>query len=61
MASECIEMMVLWCLIENVFFNLVLKKGVSLTKFHFYIKHSMEISGKGLLHFHQESSSLVSN
>ena len=61
MASECIEMMVLWCLIENVFFNLVLKKGVSLTKFHFYIKRSMEISGKGLLHFHQESSFLVRN
>ena len=34
--------------------NLVLKKGVFLTKFHFYIKCSMEISGKGLLHFHQK-------
>ena len=26
------------------------KRGI-LTKFHFYIKRSMEISGKGLLHF----------
>ena len=39
--------------------NLVLKKGAFLTKFHFYIKHSMEISGKGLLHFYQETSSLM--
>ena len=39
--------------------NLVLKKGVFLTKFHFYIKRSMEISGKGLLHFYQETSSLM--
>ena len=48
---------VLWCLIETV----DLKKWVSLTKFHFYIKRSMEISGKGLLYFHQESSSFISN
>ena len=49
-------MMVLWCLIENVVFKFGFEKGVSLTKFHFYIKRSMEISGKGLLHFHRESS-----
>ena len=41
--------------------NLVLKKWVSLTKIHFYIKLSMEISGKGLLYLHQESSSFISN
>ena len=36
------------------------KKGYFfLTKFHFYIKHSMEISGKGCLHFHQQASSLI--
>ena len=36
--------------------NLVLKKGVFfLSKFHFYIKRSKVISGKGLLHFHQET------
>ena len=36
------------------------KRGI-LTKFHFYIKRSMEISGKGLLHFDQETSSLIGN
>ena len=41
---------------------MVLKKGVFiLTKFHFYIKHSFEISGKGLLYFYQETSSLIGN
>ena len=40
---------------------MVLKKGVFLTKFHFYIKRSMEISGKGLLHFDQETLSLIGN
>ena len=38
-----------------------LKKGVFLTKFHFYIKCSMEISGKGLLRFYQQASSLIGN
>ena len=63
MAIECteFEMMVLWCLIEKSFLNLVFKKGVSLTKFHFNIKCSMEISGKGLFHYHQELSSFISN
>ena len=41
--------------------NLVLKKGVFLTKFHFYIKHSTEISRKGILHFDQESSYMIGN
>ena len=52
-------MMVLWCLIEKVVTKFGFEKGVSLTKFPFYIKRSMEISGKGLLHFHQESSSFI--
>ena len=35
------------CLIEKkMSLNLVLKKGVFLTKFHFYIKRFMDISGK---------------
>ena len=32
-----------------------------LTKFHFYIKRSMEISGKGFLHFYQQASYLIGN
>ena len=40
-------MIVLWCLIEKMSLYLVLKTGVFLTKFHFYIKGSMDISGKG--------------
>ena len=53
-------MTVLWCLIEKKSpYNLVLKKGVFLTKFHFYLKRSMDISEKGLLHFDQEASSLI--
>ena len=35
-------------------------KRVLLTKFHFYIKRFMEISGKGLL-FYQQASSLIGN
>ena len=55
-------MMVLWCLIEkNSSLNLVLKKVVSLTKFYLNIKRFMDISGKGLLYFHQETSSLISS
>ena len=44
---------------KNYLKNLVLKKGYFLTKFHFYIKRSMEISAKGLLHFDQETLSLI--
>ena len=36
------------------------KRGIS-TKFHFYIKRPIVISGKGLFHFHQETSSLIVN
>ena len=35
--------------------------GIFLTKFHFYIKCSMEFSGKGLLHFQQETLFLIGN
>ena len=53
-------MMVLWYFLQKMSLNFVLKKGVFLTKFHFYtIKHSIKISGKGLLHFYQETSSLI--
>ena len=54
-------MMVLWCLIEQVVFKFGFKKGVFLTKYHFYVKRCMEISEKGLLHFHQETLSLIGN
>ena len=51
----------LWCLIEKIIFKFGFEKGVFLTKFNFYIKHSMGISGKGLLHSYQETSSLIGN
>ena len=54
-------MTVLWRLIERIALKLGFEKGVFLTKFHFYIKRSMEISGKPLLHFDQETSSLIGN
>ena len=53
--------MLLWCLIEKSSSNLVLKKGVFLAKFHFYMKRSKEISGKGFLQFYQQASSLICN
>ena len=53
--------MLLWCLIEKFDLNVALKKSVFLTKIHFYIKRSMEIYGKGLLHFYQQESSLMGN
>ena len=40
---------------------MALKKGVFLAKIHFNIKRSIEIPGKGLLHFYQQASSLISN
>ena len=40
-------MIVLWCLIEKNVFKYGFEKGIFLTKFHFYIKRSMDISGKG--------------
>ena len=54
-------MILLWCLIENIVLKFRFEKGAFLTKFHFYIKPSMEISGKGLHHFYQETSSLMGN
>ena len=54
-------MMLLWCLIEKFILNFGFEKGVFLTKIHFYVKRSMEISGKGLLHFDQQASSLIGN
>ena len=52
----------LLCLFEkNRLKILIEKKGYFLTKFYFYIKCSMEISGKRLFHFHQETSSLIGN
>ena len=53
--------MLLWCLIEKFVFKFGFEKGVFLTNFHFYIKRSMEISGKGLLYFYQQASSLIGN
>ena len=54
-------MIVLWCLIEEMSLSLVLKQRVFLTKFHFYIERSMEISERGWLYFYQETSSLIGN
>ena len=48
-------------LIDKFFVKFGFEKGVFITKIHFYIKHSMEISGKGLLHFYQQASSLIDN
>ena len=53
--------MLLWCLIEKIVLKFGFEKGAFLTKFHFYIKRSMEISGKGLLYFYQQASSLIGN
>ena len=47
------------CLIKIFVKNLFLIKGM-LTKFHFdRIERSSEISGKGVLHSHQQASSLM--
>ena len=52
-----------WCCcgvwLKISIFKFGLEKGVFLAKFHFYIKSSMGISGKGVLHFHQETPSLI--
>ena len=45
----------------KIVFKFGFEKGVFLTKFQFYIKRSMEIYGKGLPHFYQETSSLIDN
>ena len=49
--EEYTKMMLLWCLTEKIVLKFGFEKGYFLTKFHFYIKRSLEISGKGLLHF----------
>ena len=54
-------MTVLWRLIEKLALKFGLKKRGIFNKIPFYIKRSMEISGKGLLQFDQETSSLISN
>ena len=37
------------------------KRGIFFLKFYFYIKRSMEISGKGLLYFYQQASTMIDN
>ena len=58
---DCTVMMLLWCLIEKFVLKFGSEKGVFLAKFNFYIKCSIEISGKGLLYFYQQASSLIGN
>ena len=48
-------------MIEKIVLKFGFVKRVFLTKFNFYIKQSMEISGKCLLHFDQETLSLIGN
>ena len=48
-------------MIEKFVLKFGFEKGVFLTKLHFYIKRSMEISGKGLLHFYQQPSFMIGN
>ena len=60
-AIDCTEMMLLWCLIEKFVLKFGFEKRGIFTKFHFYIKRSMEISGKRFLHFYQQASSLIGN
>ena len=59
-AIDCTEMMMLWCLNEKFVLKFGFEKFFS-TKFLFYIKRSIEISGKGLLYFYQQASSLIGN
>ena len=49
--------MLLWCMIENFILKCGFEKRGIFNKNLFYIKRSMEISGKGLLHFYQQASS----
>ena len=51
----------MWCLIGKFVLKFGFEKGVFLTKFHFYIMRTMEISGKGFLQFYQQASSLIGN
>ena len=54
-------MTVLLCLIEKIALKFGLEKRGIFSKIPLYIKRSLEISGKGLLHFDQETLSLISN
>ena len=47
--------MSLWYMFENLVLKYGFEKGVFLTKFHFYIKRSMDISGKGLFYLYQQA------
>ena len=53
--------MLLCCLIEKFVIKIGFEKRGILTIIQFYIKRSMEISGKGLLYFYQQASSLIGN
>ena len=48
------------CLVVNTVFKISFKKGIFFSKFPFYIRRSVEISGMGVLHF-QETPSLIGN
>ena len=55
-------MILLWCLIGNIVLEFGFEKRGILNKIPFYIKRSMEISGKGLLiFFYKNTSSLMGN
>ena len=54
-------MTVLWCLIEKIALKFGFEKRGIFNKIPFLIKRSREISGKGLLHFDQETLSLIGN
>ena len=54
-------MMLLWCLIKKFVLKFDFeKRGISNIN-PFYMKLSMEVSGKGLLHCYQQASSLIGN
>ena len=46
---------------KKIVFKFAFEKRGIFNKIPFYIKRSMEIFGKGSLHFHQETSSLIGN
>ena len=54
-------MMLLCSLIEKIVLKFGFEKMGIFNKIQFYIKHSMEITGNGLLHFFQQASSLIGN
>ena len=58
-AIDCTEMMLLWCWIEKFVSKFGFEKRGIVNKIHFYIKRSMESSGKEPRHFYQQASSLI--